>query len=286
MSSSNSKEAGGPSDCAVRCLSYTHHQRYFSSDHKPVSGVFDVYVPYSKLLGGSSTRSRLWPRRSVKFGLQGSRRVAGPSPLIVPLSEGRLTRESLDASSVDGTASRDFCLPCLPGTNPIEGPASSPTLADVDLMGGGAPPLLPDPLYYGELEQPSEHAQEANLLSLPTSPRNAAGSDVLAEGKAELLQGPSASAADPEGRSGGKPQASGSRSVERAPSAIDELDALLSRIHVQSQKEGLLSDWASLDFSQPCTTLRPPEQVEDAQENKPECKPGQPKSTDLSDLLL
>lgn len=31
----------------MECLSYQQHERYFSSDHKPVSAVFDVHVPLS-----------------------------------------------------------------------------------------------------------------------------------------------------------------------------------------------------------------------------------------------
>lgn len=267
MPPSNRREEFNTPDCPVRCLSYTHHQRYFSSDHKPVSGVFDVFVPYGRLLDGTPMRSRLWPRGPIGSRMQGRRRPSGPPPHIA------LTEGGMDVSLRDDVTTGDRHPPmCAP-----ESPSLLPTVADVDLLGGGVPALLPDPAYRPP-KPPAEHEQEVNLLSLPGSPRDLVAATSTAERGA-----PAVRVLD---RGSSKPQESGARSNERTPSAIDELDALLSSIHVQAQQESRPSDWTLLDVSHPPATA-PPEEgpIDSMRAQEAESAGGTGKPVDLTDLL-
>lgn len=262
-------------DCPVRCLSYTHHQRYFSSDHKPVSGVFDVFIPYSSMLGRSTAQGRVCPRGPERVRSRETRTPAGLSSAAC-IPHHASAKEGVHVPRRDPTTSGNQLL--------LKNPhAPLPTLTDVDLLGGGVPPLLPDPLHYPQAPF-LEHTSAINLLSLPGSPREFT-SDASAALKAVNAQtsGPSGV---PWMTSKTQSEDAAGRNHEKSSSAMDELDALLSNIHVESQRTAGPADWALLDLAHPHTHL-PPEEVQAGAMHKQgtQSTEAQGKPTEFPDLL-
>ncbi|KAL8272502.1 hypothetical protein Esti_003625 [Eimeria stiedai] len=212
-------------DCPVQCVSYTHHQRYFSSDHKPISGVFDVFIPFNKLQAESSVRSReSWHRvgaDNTSHGGGGSSRVF--SHFASPLASAGDVASSYEAERGVANDPADISLGSdnwTPNTAPHEQQQQQlPPLQTLegasDLLGGE---VVDDPLL-SRLRRPlPAHPEEANLLSLPGSPRQGEISNFA---NPSLL--PSARLSR-EGRDDG--QASHTN-------AMDELDFLFSKPIVQ-----------------------------------------------------
>ncbi|KAL8426505.1 hypothetical protein Efla_007140 [Eimeria flavescens] len=245
-------------DCPVRSLSYTHHQRYFSSDHKPVSGVFDVFIPFSKLQGGPSSRRRQWhDAPAADYSPRGAflpppspAASAAAAPSAFDATRGAEESGNGDWEDEEWVQERNAAAAALQEP-PIQILESDSNL----LEGEAAEGALRSQQQKAELL----HADEANLLSLPASPRQV-------DSAASSLSAFHAASQEAEEK----------QKSAHTPEALDELDALICALHVQPQKQ----QEAAADFA----FLNPPQQQQQQRQQQQQQQHAE-RYEDIPDLL-
>ncbi|OEH75493.1 endonuclease exonuclease phosphatase family related protein [Cyclospora cayetanensis] len=282
----NTHSAGSP----VQCLSYTHHQCYFSSDHKPVSGVFEVSVPSRRLSRKGCVRSRLWQGESLRSSSFFQDSLDLRDTLRPPSN---FPKASLGAESASGTSSID-CTSSRDWTSRAAQPESHsfspfPTLTDVDMLAGGVPLLLPERSAGPLVQTPSNEAKESNLLSLPASPRDG-GTQMSTEGSLDAIASRLVAAAAADSGNIRQLPETATSVKDGSANAMDALDALLSNIRVENQQTGgSASEWSLLDLSQPLSAaprLEERQIVTDASEGQQPTARGGAQQHVFEDLLL